>query len=199
MNTLEFIVKRYNVDTPLVSPIQLPHGRSELALLFKELGYKVGAEIGVDHGYYSEALCQANPNVKLYCIDPWKVYRKYEDIKDEHDMNKRYGFAKKRLARYNCEIIKKSSTGALKDFKPESLDFVYIDGNHAFDYVMEDLNGWSKIVRKDGIISGHDYKSRRRELIGVGRAVDLYIKEHNIKMLFRLVKNNDSSWFFVNE
>ena len=34
--------------------------------LFAELGFKVGAEIGVDRGYFSADMCQANPGVKLY-------------------------------------------------------------------------------------------------------------------------------------
>jgi hypothetical protein len=37
---------------------------------------------------------------------------------------------------------------ALNDFEDDSLDFVYIDGNHEFPYVAEDLFHWSKKVRK---------------------------------------------------
>lgn len=198
-NTLDFILNKYDIDPNSQSPIELPYRRDELARLFKELGYKVGAEIGVDRGLYSEEISQLNPGVKLYCIDPWKLYRKYPDFKDQHKLNVNYNGTKKRLAPYNCEIIKKSSMGAIKDFAPDSLDFVYIDGNHTYDYVWEDLNGWTKIVKKGCLISGHDYRSRRQELVGVRQAVDQYMQEHNIKTLFRFAKNNDSSWAFVNE
>ena len=53
--------------------------RDDLALYFKERGYKTGAEIGVDRGLYSEVLCKSNPGVKLYCIDPWKIYKDNTD------------------------------------------------------------------------------------------------------------------------
>lgn len=46
---------------------------------------------------------------------------------------------------------------AVKDFDDESVDFVYIDGNHEFKYVAEDICEWSKKVKKGGVISGHDY------------------------------------------
>ena len=46
---------------------------------------------------------------------------------------------------------------AVKDFENESIDFVYIDGNHGFKFITEDIYEWSKKVRKGGIISGHDY------------------------------------------
>lgn len=46
---------------------------------------------------------------------------------------------------------------ALEDFADESLDFVYIDANHEFRYIAEDLFEWTKKVRKGGIVSGHDY------------------------------------------
>lgn len=199
MNTLDYVLDRYNVRFVEDYPIQLPHTRGELAILLKDLNFNVGVEVGVDRGIYSEQLCKTNPNLKLYSIDPWKSYRRYEDIKDQNRLDKNYEHTKRLLDPYNCEIIKKSSMGAIKDFKPESIDFVYIDGNHSYDYVLEDVIGWSKIVKKNGIVAGHDYRSIRHELVGVSRAVDKYLKERNIKHLFRLSKNNDSSWFFVNE
>jgi len=199
MDTLKFVLEKYNIDPNADSPVQLPHRRDELARLFKELEYKVGAEVGVDRGLYAEELSKANPGVKLFCIDPWKIYRKNIDYKDQHVLNINYYNTRKRLRHYNCEIIKKSSTGALKDFASESLDFVYIDANHQFDYIWEDINGWTKVVKKGGIISGHDYRDQRHKNVGVSKAVDQYIKEHNIKYLFRFAKSNDSSWAFINE
>lgn len=44
---------------------------------------------------------------------------------------------------------------AAPDFKPESLDFVYIDGDHKFKYVAEDISEW--FWKKGGMIAGHDY------------------------------------------
>ncbi len=203
MNSLKYIIRRYKIDSNVVSPVVLPRSRDDLALLFKELNFKKGAEIGVERGIYSEALCKANSDLKLYCIDPWKDYEEYTEGKDQRWYSDNYIIAKKRLKLYNCEIIKKSSMSAIKDFAPDSLDFVFIDANHSFDYALEDISGWSKIVKKGGIISGHDYKDNKNMHPGVFKAVDLYVKEHN-KKLFLLRKKYhpgsrfvDSSWFFI--
>jgi len=171
-----------------------------LAILFKELGYKVGAEIGVDRGLYSEALSIANPGVKLYCIDPWKVYNEYDDITDQHTLNVNYNCTIKRLAPYNCEIIRKFSVEAINDFADGSLDFIYIDGNHTFNYVLEDINKWSKKVKPRGIVSGHDYILRshqRKAGFDVKNALELHLQNNKTTQLFLLTKKGSSSWFYI--
>jgi len=127
--------------------------RVDLAKYFKKLGFKVGAEIGVLRGDYSVQLCKANPNLKLYCIDSWGI----NEMRHSAYHLKMYEKAKFNLAPYNTKLIKKLSLDAIRDFSDNSLDFVYIDANHKFDYVIEDIIEWSRKVRKGGIISGHDY------------------------------------------
>lgn len=156
MNTLDYIVKKYKLDINARSPIEIPNiGRGNLPGLFKELGFKTGAEIGVFRGDFSEELCQANPDLKLYCVDPWIAYKGYEIFGTAHEQS--YLETQKRMSKYDCTIIRKFSMDAVKDFKDESLDFVYIDANHNFQSVVNDLCEWSKKVKAGGIISGHDF------------------------------------------
>src|SRR3990167_9297083 len=146
--------------------------RIDLAKSFKEYGFKVGAEVGVDRGEYSEVLCRENPGLKLYCIDFW-------DLKQGGLGNHRgrdYIKCKELLAPYTATLIKKYSLDAVNDFEDKSLDFVYIDAGHDFDDVMQDIIRWTKKVRKGGIVSGHDYVPSHRKRIAV--AVNAYIKAH---------------------
>ena len=39
----------------------------------------------------------------------------------------------------------------------EALDRVYIDGNHAYEFVLEDLRSWYPKVRPGGLVVGDDY------------------------------------------
>ncbi len=162
MNSLDYIINKYHLDKNAKSPIQIPNvGRDDLAELFKELKFKVGAEIGVASGLYSEILCQANPGLELYCVDPWANYKGYGGFKGV--MTQNYQEAKKRLSGHNCHFVRKFSLEAAKDFEDESLDFVYIDGNHKFQNVVNDLCEWSRKVKIGGIVGGHDYIREKRK------------------------------------
>ena len=181
-------------------PVEIPdYTRNDLPVLFKELGFKVGAEIGVYRGHYSEIMCKGG--LKLFSIDPWIVYSDYKWLRSDQDMMERcYKRAKQRLAHYDCTIIHKTSMEALKDFKDGSLDFVYIDGNHGFKSVTEDVYEWSKKVKIGGIISGDDYYNDeiRKFHSDVKWVLDNYTKAAHIEKWFTLKKNNDTSWFWIN-
>ena len=152
--------------------------RIELAEHFNKLEFKVGAEIGVADGRYSEILCQKIPGLKLHCVDPWTPYD--GNWRSAGYQSNAHKTAQYRLKPYKVKIIKKTSIEASLDFKPGSLDFVFIDGVHTFDYVMEDIIGWTRKVKKGGIVSGHEYYSFSNS--GVIEAVDYYTKIHNIKL-----------------
>ena len=96
-----------------------------------------------------------------------------------------YRTARKVVRPYNAVIIKKKSLDATKDIK-EPLDFVYIDGDHSYDSVMLDIILWSKMIRKGGVISGHDY---RRNKFGVKVAVDDYTRQHGLKLILSAGRN----------
>jgi len=130
--------------------------REDLPQFFKEQGYKVGAEIGVYKGDFSRLFCENG--FKMFAIDPWLAYSNYYHLKaDQSQMEREFERATKKLAPYDCTIIRKTSLEALEDIPDESLDFVYIDGNHDFLHATEDIWHWSRKVRKGGVISGHDY------------------------------------------
>ncbi len=77
-DTLEFLRQKYAFEfTP--KQVDLTMGRAGLALLFAELGFTRGAEIGVERGLYAEVLCQVNPALTLFAIDPWEAYPGYRE------------------------------------------------------------------------------------------------------------------------
>lgn len=152
--------------------------RETLAELFCELGFKIGVEVGSGRGVHAEMLCQKIPGLNLTCVDPWKKYGQFSQA----DLDQSNSEAVERLAKYNVEIRRESSTEGVKHFADHSLDFVYIDGCHDFDFIMEDLIVWVPKVKKYGIVSGHDYFKTYRS--GVIAAVDTYTKAHDIHEYF---------------
>lgn len=170
------------------APVEIADcGRDDLAEFFSAMGYKTGAEIGVYQGKFTRDL--AKTGLKIYGIDPWRPYKDF-DIEDENRKERQetlYREATKRLAGYpNITLIRKTSMEALEDFKDESLDFVYIDGNHRFKYVADDICEWSRKIRKGGVVSGHDYihperMTGRWDNLQVKFVVDAYIQAFRIK------------------
>ena len=138
-------------------PFEIPDcSRDDLPEFFKELGFEVGAEIGVYKGEFSEKFCKAG--LTLYAIDPWRIYKDYGNPRGQARLDFQYEHTQRVLSPYpNAKIIRKTSMEAINDFEDESLDFVYIDGNHEFRYIAEDLYEWAKKVKKGGIVAGHDY------------------------------------------
>lgn len=210
MDTLDYILKKFNITITdnVRMPYEIPDfGRNGLAVLFNELGFKVGAEIGVLDGTYSQIMCEANPGVKLYCIDAWKRHKGYLDYTRSSTFSNAHERATKILAPYNCELIRKFSMDAVKKFEDESLDFVYIDGNHDFQNVTNDIVEWSKKVRKGGIIAGHDYSRHKGpSFIHVHEVLNAYTQAYKIRPWFILgsmevvpgqVRDAARSWMFI--
>lgn len=204
-STLERVLARFNLNPKgdyrnSVSPLHLLNfSRNELAGLFGELGFKHGVEVGTETGQYARALVKFNPGLKLHCVDSWRAYLGYRDHVNQAKLEGFYETAKQRLAEYDVEFIREFSMDAVRRFEPESLDFAYLDSNHAFDWIMQDIIEWSKRVRPDGIVAGHDFN--RHPGWGVIEAVKAYTAAHRIKPWFTLSGTAETpeghSWFFV--
>jgi len=169
--------------------------RDDLTKLFAQKGFTKGAEVGVRNGRYSKKLCQENDKLHLLSVDAYDlVYAEQRTIGTgikKHKQN--YKRAKRLLSPYNCDLIVKTSLDAVREIPYESLDFVYIDGSHEFDYVICDIIEWGKRVKKGGIISGHDY--HKGEHIEVYDAVNIYCKMHSVRKIYITDEKMPSWWF----
>lgn len=154
------------------------NSRIDLAYLFNDLGFKTGAEVGVAKGAFSETLCKTIPDLKLYCIDTWKKYHGIRRGRDNEGQQENFEIAQDRLKGFNVEFMRMRSMDAVKIFEDESLDFVFIDANHDYKYVKEDIEEWSKKVRLGGIVACHDYYHFNNS--GVVEAVDEYTDKNRI-------------------
>ena len=191
MTTLTYIRAKYNLKANQ-SQHKLHRSRfGSLTVLFKELGFNRGAEIGIETGRFSKSLLTVNPHLELFAID----------TKAELD-NAYYNKAKNRLAPFNARIYKETSMNAVKRFKDGSLDFVYIntfgDSKDAFD----DISEWSKKVRKGGIVAGYNYGNKLLwggQRLGLKKVVDKWVNNNKIRPLIVFDKNDISTWFYVKE
>lgn len=198
--TTDYICKKYNIDLKKKSPFLIECGRwEELPKLFNELGFKEIAEIGVFKGEYAENLFNYIPSLHLYCIDPWKIYDDYKEFRNQKFLNDCYKETKERLIGKNAVIIRKQSMKAVKDFEDNSLDAVFIDGNHEFQFVTNDIAEWGKKVKIGGIIAGHDFSRSSRKFIHVKDVVQGWCYSHKIHPWFVLLGNDHTSFMWIKE
>lgn len=191
--TIEILHNRFNPHYDHIPPVRVKGlTRERLAMLFGELGLRVGAEVGVAEGIYSKVLCLHIPDIELYCVDIWSRYSK----KGENDQARALALAHEKLDVYGARFIRKPSAEAVRDFADASLDFVYIDGDHSFDFVMQDLILWSAKVKPGGVIAGHDYY--RFKGAGVVDAVNAYTHAHQIHEWY-LDDQRETSFFWAND
>jgi predicted O-methyltransferase YrrM len=147
------------------------------------LGLKVGVEVGVQQGLFSECLCKHG--FKMYSVDSWIHDAEYEVI------------AREKLGKLDCTIIKDWSVNAAKQFKDESVDFVYIDASHDEKNCREDIEAWDPKVRKGGVVSGHDF-SDEDAAWGVIEAVTKWTDKNNISPIYVLNETvGNPSWFYI--
>lgn len=211
VDTLQFINDKFRLeyDKKTKLPIQIPDfGRDQLAVLFKELGFKIGVEIGVQKGEYSKILLDANPDGRLYGVDPFIPYKWYRDFTRRETISAYQKEAHDRLDGYlNYTFLEETSMEAVERFQDNTLDFVYIDGNHEFSFVASDISFWLKKVRPGGIISGHDYIRRPMPTqTHVHQVVNAYTQAYEISPWFvlgheandeGLIRDKERSWMWV--
>ena len=153
----------------------------------------VGAEIGVYKGDHTKSLLDTLSIKKLYLIDSYELYNEYEEGKihygvDQDSLEIAEEEARRRLENYSNKIvwIKKKSTDALIEL-PDNLDFVYIDGNHQYEFVKEDIKNYYEKMRKGGILGGHDmYNGFCFEHNGVIRAVTEFSVTNRLQLYVEL-------------
>jgi len=149
----------------------------------------VGAEIGVHAGKNSLSMMK-NLDIKmLYGIDPYVVYdgyveECYEQTQKAFNSTKQQAYDKLRNYMEHYTFVTKFSNDAVNDV-PDELDFVYVDGNHEYSYVKDDIKNWYPKIKKGGVIGGHNYFDMTDEHFGVHKAVNEFSVNNNIDLFFK--------------
>ncbi len=164
-----------------------PHTDPELRRFLLEMlpAGSVGVEIGVHQGDFSQALLDVVAPAHLHLIDPWKheasdTYANawYGGLAEQGqlEMDERHAAV---LARFGREIQagqvivhRGQSEDVLLGMADDSLDWVYIDGNHLYEFVARDLELSLAKTRPGGFVTGDDYAGGGWWGGGVKRAVD---------------------------
>jgi len=163
----------------------------------------VGAEVGVAIGTNALRTLKAMPNLRLlYLIDPYQHYPEWISTRAKdrlfwpEDLGETKCKAQALLASFKTRIrwvFKFFEECTQEDVEP--LDFIYIDGNHDYNFVLKDIEVARKLVKRGGVIGGHDYhpENPSPDSDEVYKAVTTYCKKHNI-----VFSHEYEDWWFIN-
>lgn len=147
------------------------HSSEGLLDMIKELGEtkdKVMVEIGSFIG--ESTVIFAEHFKKVIAIDPFMDNYDPEDTTSKFNFRDVFMEYKRRTnSCINVETLIKTSDDALKDLQGKKFDFIYIDGIHQYQNVLDDIKNYLPLVKEGGIIGGHDYGGPWK---GVQKAVD---------------------------
>jgi hypothetical protein len=167
------------------------------------------AEIGVHVGDFSAQALEAARPRELHLIDPWK-FEPSETYKDslygariergQAELDERHHSVCKRFENEirdgRVKIHRGYSGEVLSQFPADFLDWVYIDGNHLYEFAKKDLELSFEKTKPGGYITGDDYAEGGWFQGGVKRAVDEFVRTHPVKFVttryrqFVLLKNS---------
>jgi len=140
---------------------------------------------------------------KLYCIDPWTgtdtesergywvnviakgpdwFYQQFEDNMKEEGVFDR------------ITPIRKRSADAVNDFEDKSIDFLFLDGDHCYEAVMEELTLYEPKMKINGVIVGHDWDY---ELLDGSRPVDEAVRDYSFERNYAVINPTTHIWWLV--
>ena len=153
------------------------------------------AEIGVWKGAYSKKILTKTKPKTLHLIDPWEFQDQFPGrwyggsiAKDQTDMDMIFRKVQNSFRNYENVIINRGkSNKILPEFPDSYFDWIYIDGNHEYEFVLEDLSiGYLKL-KPNGFIAGDDYNWKPEKNYPVKRAIKDFLKLNGFEDKLRVI------------
>jgi predicted O-methyltransferase YrrM len=156
--------------------------RDKFPILLSKLNLKIGVELGVATGHFSNILLNSATVEKLYLIDKWD---------DHHDLGEMFRVIKTLKGRH--QIMRCLFNEALSFFEDASLDFIYIDGYaHTGQNGGETIRDWYPKLKTGGLYFGHDYHPNWQPTIN---SVNEFMSDKHQKL--HLTRDDEfPSWYF---
>jgi len=157
-------------------------GDSERIIILEDMSKGgICVELGVWRGEFAQHILSILNPQKLYLVDPWQSqsdeqYNRAWYSCSQDEINEIHGEVLKRFEKEietgQVEVCPITSLKASSLFEDEYFDFIYVDGNHLYDFVKNDLKLYFPKLKSGGIIMGDDYNIEGWWDNGVKRAVD---------------------------
>jgi ASC-1-like (ASCH) protein len=167
-----------------------PSGEGLIEPINSLKGELVGVEVGVCLAHTTEAFAKGIKNLKkLYAVDNYPTFVDWDGSdwnQDRQDLMKKAAQDKMLAHKDKVEFLHVSSEEFVKTIEDESLDFIFIDGDHSFEAALKDFQNYYPKVKKGGIFGGHDI-----QLDSVRNALTYFLKEKSNEV----IGVTNSAWY----
>lgn len=167
--------------------------REQMLYLLPKNG--VVAELGVDHGEFSQKILEINQPSKLHLVDVWKSDRYPEKL--FHEVSRKF---QSEIKTGKVEINRGLSTEVVNQFPNFYFDWVYIDTAHSYSLTKAELEAYHSKMKPEGIISGHDFIVGEIDVpwkYGVIEAVFDFCKTHGWEIIYLTMERGISPSFAI--
>jgi hypothetical protein len=181
----------------LTNWLKLWTGGPRQALLRMMPQGSICAEIGVWEGDFSERILHTVQPQQLHLIDPWRheggeTYREAwygGGAGSQARMDAVYEAVCRRFQRQigkgRVVVHRQPSDHAASEFPDGHFDWVYVDGNHQYEFARRDLELYAHKIKIGGYLAGDDYAEGGWWQGGVKRAVDELLQGGGCRMVWR--------------
>ncbi|HET8688299.1 MAG TPA: class I SAM-dependent methyltransferase [Methanosarcina sp.] len=132
---------------------------------------EVGSWRGRSTAYLAVNIHNSGKEIRLDCVDTWKGSLDEEVHQNDpaviNDTLYQEFLTNMKPVIHVVRPVRMTSMEAVKTYKDNSLDFVLIDGSHAYQDVKDDITEWLKKLKPGAMLAGDDY-----EWPGVKQAVN---------------------------
>lgn len=152
---------------------------SSIPHLIRTNKYKRGIEIGVFCGGHAVKILQTG--AELIGIDTYQMYDPgMPNMESQSDWELLYEKVMQRM-NANYSHMRMTSDEAFELLKDQMFDFVFIDGLHTYEQLKRDMENYSRIIRKGGVISMHDYM--HPYFPDLTNAINEFVAEHRATLV----------------
>lgn len=120
---------------------------------------EIGSWKGMSAAFMAVEIINSDKNIKFDCVDIWADGGYLEDGTQDLfgvDLMNKFLENTKPVA-HVINAIRSDSVEASKTYADQSLDFVFIDGDHSYEGCKRDIIAWLPKMKPNSIIAGHDY------------------------------------------
>ena len=142
---------------------------------------EVGSFLGKSAVFMAVEIINSGKRIKFDCIDHWKGSEEHYDNENIDTENLYEKFLENiQPVKGVINPVRAESVMASKLYKPNSLDFIFIDASHDERSVREDLTYWMPRLKENGMIAGDDIDNE-----GVVNAVKWFFDTGKLEIIGR--------------